>query len=106
MKRIDWINAGREHWEGNQDKITAAIERMTWEALPCDMGFSQGYAIREMIQQFKIPKVSHVSDSHELAPYGLLGIRAHYRNADVDIFAVDDGCSVAPVCIFVTDVSN
>lgn len=106
MKRIDWLSVGKEHWEGNQDKITAIIDRMSWQELPCDMGFSQGYAIREMIQQFKIPRASHVSDSHELAPYGLLGVRAHYTNADVELFAVDDGCGVSPVCVYVTELST
>jgi len=94
MNRIDWLNVGREHWEGNQEKITAIIGRMTWKSLPCDMGFMQGEAIKEIIKEFKIPKVSHVADSHEMAPYGLLGIRAHYSNADIELFAIDNGCGV------------
>jgi hypothetical protein len=103
MNRIDWLNVGREHWEGNQDKITAIIGRMTWKSLPCDMGFMQGEAIKEIIKEFKMPGVSHVSDSHELAPYGFLGIRAHYSNADVELYAIDNGCGVEPVCVYVTE---
>ncbi len=104
MERIDWLNVGREYWEGNQDIVLAAIKMMTWEELPFSMGFSQGYAIKEIIKEFKIPKASHIADSHELAPYGLLGIRAHYTNADVDLFFVDDGIGATPICAHVTEI--
>ena len=53
-----------------------------------------------MISQFRIPNVSHVADSPAMSPYGLVGVRGHYKNMPtVDIWAIDDGCGLTPVCI-------
>lgn len=102
-KRIDWMAVSKEHWEGNTSKIEAAISRMEWATLPCDMGFAQGEAIKGIIKNFNLKNVTHVSDSHDLAPFGLVGIRAHFKNADVDFFAVDEGVAVVMLCAIVTE---
>ena len=104
--RIDWMNTGKEYWDGNQDKIKKFISEVSWKEIPCTMAFCQGEAIKETIKQLKIPKVSHVCDSHEMAPFGLIGIRGHFKNADVDFFAVDDGVSVTSLCAIVTEING
>jgi hypothetical protein len=102
-KRIDWMSIGKEYWEGRQDAIKGYCETIEWQELPCKMSFAGGFAIKQIIKEQRIPNVSHVAESHQMAPYGLIGIRASYKNADVEIFAVDEGVSLSPICIFVNE---
>ena len=101
--RIDWFNVGKDHWEGKQKEIEKICREIEWYKLPCTMAFCPGETIKTMIKENRIPKVSHVANSHLLAPYGLVGIRAQYKNADVEIFAVDEGTHISTLCAFVTE---
>lgn len=97
--QIDWFNVGDQYYGGVQHEYEAMCRRVTWERLPVDLPMIPGEAIKDLIKEFKIPKVSHVAHSHELAPYGLIAVRGHYQNAgEVDVFAVWDGCSITPIC--------
>lgn len=104
-ERIDWMNVGKDHWEGNQETIKGIISRTEWlEITPgMTMAFMPGEAINTIRREFKLPKASHVCTSHELAPYGLVGVRAHFKNADVDFFAVDEGSHISALCAVVTE---
>ena len=97
MKRT-WTEVGEEYTRGKQGDIAAMIERMDWRTLPCEMGLGPGMAIKEAIKSFKIPKVSCVATSNEMAPYGLLAVEGNYKNGRGQIFMVDDGLSVTPIC--------
>ncbi len=97
MKRT-WTEVGEEYTRDKQGDIAAMIERMEWHTLPCEMGMGPGIAIKEAIKAFKIPKVSRVATSNEMAPYGLLAVEGNYKNDRGQIFMVDDGLSVTPIC--------
>ena len=99
--RIDWLQVGKNHWQDKQEEIIDYCEHMEWKTLPCEMGFMPGEAIKTLIRELKLPKVSGVGYSHELAPYSLIGIEAHYKNSDIQFFAVDEGSHISPICIFV-----
>ena len=105
--RIDWMEVGFDHWEGNQERIAAIINRVDWlEITPgMTMAAMPGMAINELRKQFKLPKASHICDSSELAPFGLVGIRAHFKNADVDFFAVDEGTHISSLCAVVSEIA-
>ena len=100
--RIDWFKVGQDHWKGNQDKITAICKSAEWIDFPCDVAFMPGEAIKAAIKELKIPKVSQVAVLNNLAPYGLCGIRSKYKNARVDVFIIDEGTHISPLCAFVT----
>lgn len=99
------MNVGRHHWEDNQDEIRNVIDRVEWQDVKpgLTLPMMPGELINEIIKQFKMPKVSHVCYAPDLAPYGLVGIRSHYKNADVDFFAVDEGHESVSLCAVVTD---
>ena len=101
--KIDRMETGKEYWEGKKEKIEAICSSMEWQKLPCEMSSMGGEAIKETIKGFKIRKPSHVGESNAMAPFGLIGIKASYSNADISLFAVDDGLAVSPICIFVND---
>jgi len=102
--KIDWYQVACEYWQGNETKLEAICKRVVWEAMPCKVAYMPGKAIEALIKQFHIPSVSHIAVSADLAPFGLIGVRAHYKNAEVDIFAVDEGSSLCPLCGFVKQV--
>lgn len=90
MKRT-FTEVGKEHSEGKEAELAGMFDRLDWQAIPCEMAAMPGMGIKEVIKQLHIPKVSHVASSHELAPYGLMGIKAHYKNGDATIYIVDEG---------------
>ena len=96
MKRT-WTTVGKEHTEGKKKELGEIFDRMEWHSLPHSMGMGPGMGIKEAIKQLRIPKVSQVSASNELAPYGLLGIKASYANGDATIYLVDEGTGVVPI---------
>ena len=101
--RIDWFQVGKDHWGGNQERLVNICESAEWQSLPCDIAMMPGEAIKSAIKELNIPKVSHVATLHDLAPFSLCGIRSKYKNADVDIFIVDEGTHISPLCAFVTE---
>lgn len=96
MKRT-WTEVGKEHSKGKEEQLSAMFERFTWLTPPCTMGAMPGMNISEAIQSFKIPKVSQVAVSTELAPYGLYGIKGHYSNGDAVLYLVDEGWQLIPI---------
>ena len=103
--RIDWFQVGRDHWEGKQERITEICKRVGWQEITpgLTMAAMPGMAINQLRESLNLPNASHVCHSHEMAPFGLVGIRARFKNADVDFFAVDEGTHISSLCAFVTE---
>jgi len=93
-----WTQVGIYYTQGKRPMISEAIDHMKWQTIPCDMAFSPGEGIKAAIQHFHIPKVSQVACSHDLAPYGLLGIQGHYKNGVSRIYILDIGTQLVPIC--------
>jgi hypothetical protein len=94
----NWTQVGVNYSHGKRPMISKAIDHMKWQVVLCDMAFAPGEGIKVAIQQFKIPKVSQVAFSQELAPYGLLGIQGHYKNGVARIYILDAGERLIPIC--------
>ena len=92
-----WTAVGQEHSDGKHDELGEMFERLEWREIPCTMAMMPGDAIKAAITQLRIPKVSHVACSNELAPYGLEGIIGHYRGGTVKIYLIDTGTEVLPL---------
>jgi hypothetical protein len=86
----------------SQARVVRAIESIKWREIPkgdtLEAPMIPGEGIKAAIQQLRIPKVSHVAWSCELAPYGFYGIRGHYSNGDAEVYVVDLGTHLTPVC--------
>lgn len=100
MSKINWMNVGKDHWEGNQERIIEILSKMEWQELEEGMSLpmSPGLGIEFLIKEFKIPRVSHIAISNEMTPFGLYGIYGHYRNADVKLYFVDEGSHISSLC--------
>ncbi len=95
-----WTSVGAEHTDGEpaRKKIANVIKRLEWQAVPCDMAAMPGLAIKGLIGELRLPKVSHVADSHALAPYGFVAVRCHYKDGMCELFAIDIGTETIPLC--------
>jgi hypothetical protein len=107
----NWTIVGQQDLNGRntdgaepitRSRIESAIASITWQEIPKHGSISlpamQGEGIKAAIREFRIPKVSHIAYSNDLAPYGLLAIRGHYANGTAEIFIADLGTHLVPVC--------
>jgi hypothetical protein len=107
--RTDWTTVGKEYSETDELKarIREAVAAMEWHDLrgtgELSVPMMPGLGIKEAIKQLRIPKVWRVAWSNELAPSGFYGISGRYKNADVDVYLVDEGTHLTPVCMDVEE---
>ena len=96
--QYDFMKVGREICT-DQDHIKRLYHALEW--IECAKGITmpagQGFAINQVIQDMKIPKVSHVSIHGTIDNLGFYGIRGHYKNGTVDICIADTGVEIIPV---------
>jgi hypothetical protein len=113
--RIDWTNIGARFTEGKRDRIVAITNEIDaatapvgqdgcWLRVPkpgepaLSVGMMPGEGIKAAIRELRLPKVTHIAISAALAPFGLYGMRAHYKgDQQVDVWVVDDGCGITPI---------
>jgi hypothetical protein len=108
--RRTWTKVGEELVGSSMDDSTVlargiverAIANLEWLEIPKDgkleLPAMPALGISAAIEDLKIPKVSHVATSPDLAPYGFYGIRGHYSNGDAEIFLVDSGSKMTVIC--------
>ena len=100
--RRDWKNVGLEYCPvEDRSTMEAEIEHLEWHSLSQkDVPFSQGEAIKAVIQEFRLPKVSQVAWNGVIGDrYALLGIECNYENGRVRLYVLDHGCGVCPICV-------
>jgi len=103
--RFDFMNIGKEFSEGHEEEIKEIILNAEWETVEPGKKFPMGQAlcIQEVIEQCKIPKVSHVSLYNLIGSLGFYGIRGHYKGKEVDIFVLDRGSETSPIVAHVKE---
>ena len=92
-----WTEVGKKHSEGKQEELAEMFDRLEWQSIPCTMPMAPGEGLKGVIKELHIPKVSEVAYSHELAPYGLMGVKAHYKNGDATIYMADEGSNIVVI---------
>jgi len=99
--RLDWMSVGIKYTKTEQARamILAAAGSFEWLKVVrgLSLPMSQGMALNETIQQFKLPKVSHVGYDPALAPMSMIAVRNKFKDGICELFLVDDGCAVTPV---------
>jgi len=90
----------------DKELIKTAYNSLQWVKLgkgKNSIPFSQGYAINAFIQEFKVPKVTHISYHGGEIPskdggytYQMLSVRGNHLNGTFDVCFVDDGLSLTP----------
>jgi len=105
--KIDWLSVGERFTKGKENRIKQSALTVEWKEIPADgtpltLPFLSGDSIKTMIREFEMPNVSHVGLSDAMAPNGLIAARAHYKSQEVEVYAIDTGTHVIPLCCFVT----
>ena len=100
MKRT-WTSASCKHTATPDKKVLLArmFDSLEWHevsdggvmGMKKANGVTVSAAMNVAIHELKIPRVSHVTTSNEMAPYGLLAIRGHFTNGWADIYLCDEG---------------
>jgi len=93
----NWTKIGKDYTEGKEDRVGAIFDRMEW-SMPESMAMMPGLGIKECIKQLRLPKVTNVAVSHEMAPFGLIGVECNYKNGRARVFALDQGCEIVILC--------
>ena len=94
---LNWTKIGEPEVGEHRERFADAIARLPWQSLPCELGMMPGENIKAVVKALRIPKVSHVAVSNELAPFGLYGIRGHYANGTAQVYVLDIGTECVPV---------
>lgn len=99
--RRDYTAIGEREGYTKEAIDSGILTAQDWQDISVDksVAFSQGYAITEAIKQFRIPKVTHVSQFGMIDGHSLLGIRAKYKNGLAEIYIADNGLDAIPVAI-------
>jgi len=91
----NWTEVGRHFC--NRGEVESAISSAKWVEARGSFPFMQGEGIKTAIQQLGIPKVSHIALS-VVDSCGLYGIRGHYTNGTAEVWVLDRGTELVPVC--------
>lgn len=93
-----WIGKELEGGEPlTVDAIRCAIDKMKFEdmreglRLPAMVGMTLDGIVKDLAYKWRC--VLQVGHSHELAPYGFLGLTYRYKDCDATSYWLDDGVS-------------
>jgi hypothetical protein len=93
MKNLIFTEIGKDYTKDNETKILSEIESLEWQELPIkEAPFSQGYALKSIIEEWKMP-AKKVAMFGCVAGGALLGVETKKQQ----IFFVDNGCEVVPI---------
>jgi hypothetical protein len=81
----------------DRQRLEAAIAGLEWRSAGVELPMMPGQMVLATVRQLRIPKVSAVAISSELAPYGLYGVEGNYANGRARIYVVDQGTGAVPV---------
>lgn len=89
-----WTRIGVPYTADKQESLAALFDHLDWQPFPVKVGFSEGYAIQAIINEFKIPTITELAISHVLAPFGLYGLHCQYANGRAKVYILDRGLNV------------
>jgi len=94
MKR-NWTTKGSKYNDTSDKKVRLGLmfDSLEWHhaSVGMTMNMMSAEGIKEAINTLRIPNVSHVATSNEMAPYGFFAIRGHFSNGWADIYFCDEG---------------
>lgn len=89
-----WTRIGVPYTADKQETLAAIFAQLEWQPFPAKVGFSEGYALQAVINEFKIPTIKELAISHVLAPFGLYGLHCQYANGRAKVYILDRGLNV------------
>jgi hypothetical protein len=91
-----WTTTGADY-VGDRETFARLFAGLEWEPVEGAKPAMPGLSIKEAIRELRIPKVTRIAISNELAPYGLYGIEGNYKNGRALVYLVDRGTEIIPV---------
>ena len=93
-----WFKIGQEYTDTKKETIKA-INQLEWQKIDksVTVAMGPGIAIKEIVKEFHIPKVSHIATNGFLNGLAMYGIRGHYVNGIYNIIMFDAGVMIIPI---------
>ena len=105
QKRRDYTNVGKGQYE--KEEINQAINTIEWENFrKTNLPFCQGESLKTVIRECKVPisKISKMALHGCIKnTHGFYGLDVDYKNAKVQLYIADNGCSC---CVVACDVEE
>jgi len=108
LLRIDWMEVGKEYLltQSDTDKVLNEAKTLVWENMPSSLPYCQGEAIKTMIKEMPLRKVSKIAigggfglSCEPSAGFGFYGIQNTYADCIIRLHVLDTGVSVTPLFI-------
>jgi len=102
MKRA-WTTVAKDHngTPEQRERLAGMFDRLEWIAIEpggLSLPMMVGEGLKECIRELRIPKPSHIAYTNEMAPFGLMAVRGHYKNGMAQVYLCDEGCNIAVLC--------
>lgn len=93
-----WTGVGAEHTDDElRPSVVRAIDALRWQEPTGEFAMMPALGISACVKELRLPKVSAVAISHDLAPFGLYGIEANYSDGRARIYVLDRGTEYIPL---------
>ena len=86
-----WTTVATHYTDNKRDQLAALFADLRWEAFPSTSSFSVGHLAKIFISTLKTPLPLEIAVSHQLAPYGLVGLHIPYKNGRAKVYILDQG---------------
>ena len=100
---VMWFEVGEKTVDvlGGRDSVKSRYESFKWIDLTkthgVQLGFFDSHTIKEIVQEFKIPKVLALALDDTLPPWTFYGIDGSYKNGRARTVFASDGVIVTPL---------
>lgn len=92
-----WTSVGEALVE-DRERVGRKLDRLVWFSADDDgLGFSPGYAIKQVVTEFRIPRVGRLALGSMSRGQALIGIEGTYKNGRARIYVVDTGVEIIPI---------
>ena len=96
----NWTNTGSKYnrTEAQRARLAKAFEALKLEPLPESLPAGPGLTIKEVIREFRIPRVTRIAWSGVyMNRYGLYAIEGNYTNGRAVLYVLDVGTRAIPL---------
>lgn len=98
---MTFTEIAKAYSQDRQGRIIEHCEAMEWQELTpagLTLPMMPGEGIKAAIRELRLPRVSHVAYSHDMAPYGLYGAKCRYSNGPAEVYLLDIGIEILVLC--------
>lgn len=86
-----WTTVAAHYTDDKREQLAALFADLQWDAFPGTPSFSLAHLVTIFISTLRTPLPLEIAVSHQLAPYGLIGLHIPYKNGRAKAYVLDQG---------------